>query len=178
MRSFANSTSSAPWPSFQPLHPLHPPSLSSLPALLTFALPALGTVPEDTSCSLHTGHTRAAEGHTHAGSRHFLPQIFLPETPAPTTWQSYAHLSTPNPGNTSSEKPPGKPLCCSRGPWERALSPPLSHSGHVTYNPRSLSSVPFSHSVVCLTLCSPMGCSKPGFPVHHQLLELAQTHVH
>ena len=23
-----------------------------------------------------------------------------------------------------------------------------------------------------------MGCSQPGFPIHHQLLELAQTHVH
>ena len=30
----------------------------------------------------------------------------------------------------------------------------------------------------CLTLCNPMGLSMPGFPVHHQLLELAQTHVH
>ena len=30
----------------------------------------------------------------------------------------------------------------------------------------------------CLTLCDPMDCSRPGFPVHHQLLELAQTHVH
>ena len=29
-----------------------------------------------------------------------------------------------------------------------------------------------------LTLCDPMDCSKPGFPVHHQLPELAQTHVH
>ena len=29
-----------------------------------------------------------------------------------------------------------------------------------------------------LTLCNPMDCSTPGFPVHHQLLELAQTHVH
>ena len=28
----------------------------------------------------------------------------------------------------------------------------------------------------CLTL-DPVGCSMPGFPVHHQLLELAQTHV-
>ena len=27
-------------------------------------------------------------------------------------------------------------------------------------------------------LCDPMDCSTPGFPVHHQLLELAQTHVH
>ena len=30
----------------------------------------------------------------------------------------------------------------------------------------------------CLTLCTPMACSTPGFPVHHQLPELAQTHVH
>ena len=28
------------------------------------------------------------------------------------------------------------------------------------------------------TLCEPMDCSTPGFLVHHQLLELAQTHVH
>ena len=27
-------------------------------------------------------------------------------------------------------------------------------------------------------LCDPMDCSTPGLPVHHQLLELAQTHVH
>ena len=25
---------------------------------------------------------------------------------------------------------------------------------------------------------TPMDCSMPGFPVHHQFLELAQTHVH
>ena len=30
----------------------------------------------------------------------------------------------------------------------------------------------------CLTLCDPMDCSKPGFHVHNQLLELSQTHVH
>ena len=30
----------------------------------------------------------------------------------------------------------------------------------------------------CQTLCNPMDCSTPGFPVHYQLLELAQTHVH
>ena len=30
----------------------------------------------------------------------------------------------------------------------------------------------------CPTLCDPMDCSTPAFPVHHQLLELAQTHVH
>ena len=30
----------------------------------------------------------------------------------------------------------------------------------------------------CLTLCDPMNCSMPGLPVHHQLPEFAQTHVH
>ena len=39
-----------------------------------------------------------------------------------------------------------------------------------------LSSVQFSRSV--LTLCDPMDCSTPGFPVHHQLPELIRTHVH
>ena len=28
------------------------------------------------------------------------------------------------------------------------------------------------------TLCNPMNHSTPGFPVHHQLLEFTQTHVH
>ena len=29
----------------------------------------------------------------------------------------------------------------------------------------------------CPTLCNPMDCSTPGFPVHHELPELTQTHV-
>ena len=29
----------------------------------------------------------------------------------------------------------------------------------------------------CLTLCDPTDCSTPGLPVHHQFLEIAQTHV-
>ena len=28
----------------------------------------------------------------------------------------------------------------------------------------------------CLTLCDPIDCSTPGFPVHHQIPELAPTH--
>ena len=38
------------------------------------------------------------------------------------------------------------------------------------------SSVQFSQS--CPTLCDPMNRSTPGLPVHHQLLEFTQTHVH
>ena len=30
----------------------------------------------------------------------------------------------------------------------------------------------------CLTLCNPMGCSTPVFPVPHHLLEFAQVHIH
>ena len=31
---------------------------------------------------------------------------------------------------------------------------------------------------LCPTLCNPMECSRPGLPVHHQILEFTQTHVH
>ena len=47
------------------------------------------------------------------------------------------------------------------------------------------SSVFFLHSVwlssvaqSCLTLCDPTECSTQGLPVHHQLPEFPQTHVH
>ena len=40
--------------------------------------------------------------------------------------------------------------------------------------PQSVSSVTQS----CPTLCNPMDCSMPGLPVHHQLAEFTQTHVH
>ena len=41
------------------------------------------------------------------------------------------------------------------------------------------SSVQFSSvTQLCLILCDPTDCSTPGFPVHHQTLELTQAHVH
>ena len=43
-----------------------------------------------------------------------------------------------------------------------------------SYIPASVSSVAQS----CPTLCDPMNRSTPGLPVHHQLLEFTQTHVH
>ena len=43
----------------------------------------------------------------------------------------------------------------------------------------SYSSVQFSSvTQSCLTLCNPMDCSTLGLPVHHQLQESTQTHVH
>ena len=40
---------------------------------------------------------------------------------------------------------------------------------------KTISSIQLLSSV---WLCDPMDCGTPGFPVHHQLPELAQTHVH
>ena len=44
-------------------------------------------------------------------------------------------------------------------------------------------SIPFSQpdssvTQLCPTLCDPVDYSTPGFPVHHQLPELTQIHVH
>ena len=40
-------------------------------------------------------------------------------------------------------------------------------------------SVQFSSvTQLCPTLCDPMNCSTPGLPVHHQLPQFTQTHVH
>ena len=44
---------------------------------------------------------------------------------------------------------------------------------------RQFSSVQFSSvAQSCPTLCDPMNRSTPGLPVHHQLPEFTQTHVH
>ena len=44
---------------------------------------------------------------------------------------------------------------------------------------KSIKSVQFgSVAQSCPTLCDPMNHSTPGLPVHHQLLEFTQIHVH
>ena len=58
---------------------------------------------------------------------------------------------------------------------------PLLHQSRPTGLPEdAMSSFSQFSSVTqsCLTLCNPMDCSRPDFTVHHQLLELAQTHAH
>ena len=52
--------------------------------------------------------------------------------------------------------------------------PTYDLQGYIKVNSVQFSSVPQS----CLTLCDPMNCSTPGLPVHHQLPEFTQTHVH
>ena len=43
---------------------------------------------------------------------------------------------------------------------------------------RSMICCCFSVSESCPALCNPRDCSTPGFPIHHQPPEPAQTHVH
>ena len=50
-----------------------------------------------------------------------------------------------------------------------------------TQNTKIMASGPIQFSSIaqsCPTLCDPMNCSMPGLPVHHQLPEFTQTHVH
>ena len=60
---------------------------------------------------------------------------------------------------------------------EKVVSP--SYSSAILGPPPYIFLVQFS-SVTwsCPTLCDPMNCSTPGLPVHHQLPEFTQTHVH
>ena len=52
-------------------------------------------------------------------------------------------------------------------------------AGSLPLVPPGKPSVQFSSvAQLCPTLCDSMDCSTPGFPVHHQLPELIQTHVH
>ena len=49
----------------------------------------------------------------------------------------------------------------------------LSHQGNPTYIP-----IHIYVAKLCPTLCDPMDCSTPGFPVIHYLLEFVQTYFH
>ena len=51
--------------------------------------------------------------------------------------------------------------------------------GNIELQRTGISSVQFSSvAQSCPILCDPMNCSMPGLPVHHQLPEFTQTHVH
>ena len=58
----------------------------------------------------------------------------------------------------------------------------ISPCTSVRFNPNILSAGKMhcccSVAQSCLTLCVPMDCSMPGFPLLHHLLQLAQIHVH
>ena len=57
---------------------------------------------------------------------------------------------------------------------------PVKSSGELIYNSDIANSTVQFSSVApsCPTLCDPMNRSTPGLPVHHQLPEFTQTHIH
>ena len=64
-------------------------------------------------------------------------------------------------------------------PWDHRVRHDWSDLAPVHYGYSDFSSVQFSSvAQSCPTLCDPMNCSMPGPPVHHQLLEFTQIHVH
>ena len=100
-------------------------------------------------------------------SNHFY-SIFRPLTGVQLPANAGDAGSIPGLGR-SPEEGNGYPLpySCLENPMDRSL---------VGY---SLSSVQFSSvTQSCPTLCNPMNCSTLGLPVHHQLPEFTQTHVH
>jgi len=59
------------------------------------------------------------------------------------------------------------------------ISNSILNYGQYDLSRKGISSVQFSSvSLLCPTLCDPMNRSTPGLPVHHQLPEFSQTHVH
>ena len=62
---------------------------------------------------------------------------------------------------------------------KKKLSPSVFMTNSHIHMPFDSLGIQFSSvAQSCLTLCNPMECSTPSFPVHQQLPELAQTHVH
>ena len=63
--------------------------------------------------------------------------------------------------------------------YKKDLHDPDNHDGVFTHlEPDILECEVSSVTQSCPTLCNPMNCSMPGFPVHHQLPEFTQTHIH
>ena len=59
------------------------------------------------------------------------------------------------------------------------IPPPHPYPHFSDWTSGHLSSAQFSSvAQSCPTLCDPMNRSTPGFPVHHQLPEFTQTHIH
>ena len=69
-------------------------------------------------------------------------------------------------------------------PGIKCGSPTLQADSLPSEPPGKPREVPVEHvqfssvTQLCATLCDPMDCSTPGIPVHHQLPEFTQTHVH
>ena len=93
-----------------------------------------------------------------------VPRIMAPQAPCAVRPKSLA----PNQSRDCCEMKEKKKLGNTKVFVSTAFSWPQFH----------LLLLRYSITKSCPTLCDPMDCSMPGFPVLHHLPELAQTHVH
>ena len=131
------------------------------------------------------GHGR--KRYHHLPSAPGNPRPFWPRNPPCQAAEPVAFLSPPphpTPGTSASPlRPRGPTLAClwpQPGRQACSWSPAKPHPA-LSLSPsparRAESSQFSSVAQSCLTLCDPMDCSTPGFPVHHQLPEFTLTHV-
>ena len=117
-----------------------------------------GTKAGYSTCHLHSTPTRGGQ------TTQATPLARPIDTPLPSPHKR--NQLSPAQGASKESLTCSHSPCCSRGPSKAWIS--------------FLASDQFLFSSVaqsCSTLCNPTDCSTPGFPIHHQLLELAQTHV-
>ena len=93
-------------------------------------------------------------------------------SPIPFLISRLRHLTSPSRGLR-----PVLHLRCQSGPHHLCLHHCFPHLCQICASNYAFSSVS-SVTQSCPTFCHPMDCSMPGLPVHHQLPEFTQTHVH
>ena len=119
---------------------------------------------------------------SHSGKARYLPDMshldpsFQGNELTGLNWELLpSPLPSPPSFPSAPTRPPTTPSFWSSGgtSWAREQ---LANSDFKILPRRSCCYCTVSQS--CLTLCDPMDCSTPGFPVLRHLPELAQTHVH
>ena len=102
------------------------------------------------------------------------PTFATPRTAAQQASLSITNSqSSPKPTSTESVMPSSHRILCRPLPL---LSSVMQTARYKRSSETTLCIVQFSQS--CPTVCDPMDYSTPGLPVHHQLPEFTQTHLH
>ena len=116
-----------------------------------------------------------------------FPSTGAPISPAPSPRRGPRELGLlhgmPAPASWNADEMPFSPPSVSRAVNQqqpkKSLKGPARNSGSFPSPPPMETPIQFrSVAQSCLTLCDPVDCSMPGLPVHHQLPEFTQTHVH
>ena len=99
------------------------------------------------------------------------------DLPIPLEWSSSKKSQTKKAGEIVERRQPSYTI--GENLSGEATTEDSTEIPYETKNRVTISSVQFSSvTQSCPTLCNPMNRSMPGLPVHHQLPESTQTHVH